>query len=93
MFLRGMALTPRPGTRPATKPTIAASARISARGNEHFGGLHRLNQLLPGEGLVFDIELRVEKLAEPRLHHVGQLTRDNNVRSCGVHSRFRSQLG
>ena len=49
--------------------------------HQHVGGLHRLDQLFARKRLVFEIEPRVEQLAQARFHHVGQLARDNNERS------------
>ena len=63
---------------------LAQHRPVDAIGNgrhQHIGDLDRVDQLFAREGLVFEIEPCVEKLAQPRLHHVGELARDDNERS------------
>ena len=43
------------------------------------------NQLLPGHGMIINIQFRIKQLAHPRFHHIRQSAGHNNQRFFGGH--------
>ena len=75
---------------------LAQHGTVDAVGDgrhQHIGGLGRLDQLLARERLVFEIEARVEQLAQPRLNDIGKLARDDNDRSISHKGPARIECG
>ncbi len=63
------------------RPGLAQHGPVDAVGDgrdQHIGGLGDVDKLLAREGLIVEVELGVEKLPKARLHHVGELARDDN---------------